>query len=734
MAFVVIGLMVAFIGGTALQNFLESSGRGLKEVVAYYKGNQKITRNDLLIARQELEILQSLHVPEILRSIIEPTIRKTDLRAYWLGQILFQEKETSGLMVAEIRRLVRMFEYQISLKQINDMYKQPYGNDFYWFLLKKEAQAAGLYVSNEDSGRYLATIAQALFPKEGYAALVRSAVERHGLDESKILQAFGKLLAVLEYGRMACTNEDITTQQVKLAATWDVETASFQFVRFDANTFAKDMKDPTPQQISEHFDKYKAFFAGDVTDNNPYGFGYKLPDMVQLEYVAVKMDDIAKIVPKPTPEEAEEYYIKNKDQFNQEIPADPNDPNSKPSQRLLTYAEVAADITKNLYEVKKNAKAETIIADAKELAQAPFENAANYGKLTADELKKMAAGYNTIAEQLSKKYAIKVYAGQTGLLGPADIREDKYLSGMFIRSYTQTRVGLAQVVFAVDELGVSELGPFDAPTPKTYENIGPVRDFLDRAMIMVRITGAQKAVEPQSIDQTISKTGLVLDPNVQPENKLFVLKQKVAEDVRKLEAMPVTKTRAEEFRKLIAQVGWDDAIKKFNELYGPKDVNETDPNKLPLSSSKKLFTLESPPPTRLITTRTLDTYITQSQGNPAGQLVVDNIKTEKKFIDMLFALVPPDANSLQTIPHVLEFKPLMSCYCLKSLSINRINEPQYEQLKTTEAYTLERLRSQGLSVVHFNPENITKRMAFRMAQPPKKTTDSNTPPQTAGES
>ena len=48
--------------------------------------------------------------------------------------------------------------------------------------------------------------------------------------------------------------------------------------------------------------------------------------------------------------------------------------------------------------------------------------------------------------------------------------------------------------------------------------------------------------------------------------------------------------------------------------------------------------------------------------------------------------------------------------------------------------TLERLRSQGLSVVHFNPENITKRMAFRMAQPPKKTTDSNTPPQTAGES
>ena len=42
--------------------------------------------------------------------------------------------------------------------------------------------------------------------------------------------------------------------------------------------------------------------------SNPFGFGYKLPDRVQLEYVALKLQDVKGIVKAPTAEEAESFY------------------------------------------------------------------------------------------------------------------------------------------------------------------------------------------------------------------------------------------------------------------------------------------------------------------------------------------------------------------------------------------------------------------------------------------
>ena len=105
----------------------------------------------------------------------------------------------------------------------------------------------------------------------------------------------------------------------------------------DSAVFAETQDEPSEAKMVEHFDMYKKFFAGEISDQNPYGFGYKLPDRAKLEYVIVKFEDVSKIVAAPTQQEKEEYYQRYSQQLTKQVPLDPNDPNSPLIERTRSY-------------------------------------------------------------------------------------------------------------------------------------------------------------------------------------------------------------------------------------------------------------------------------------------------------------------------------------------------------------------------------------------------------------
>jgi acyl-CoA-binding protein len=139
------------------------------------------------------------------------------------------------------------------------------------------------------------------------------------------------------------------------------ETIDVEFVKFDSATFAETQQQPSEEKMLEHFQRFKDTYAGDVSEENPYGFGYKLPDMVQFEYMAVKLDDISPIIAQPTAQETEDYYRKHTSQFTESVPQDPNDPNSPLAEKTRSYAEVSSIISKQLLHDKINSKAESIL-------------------------------------------------------------------------------------------------------------------------------------------------------------------------------------------------------------------------------------------------------------------------------------------------------------------------------------------------------------------------------------
>ena len=337
--------------------------------------------------------------------------------------------------------------------------------------------------------------------------------------------------------------------------------------------------------------------------------------------------------------------------------------------------------------------------------------------------------YGAAAERLSEKHNIKVYAGRTGLLSPIDMQSDEHLARLYLRSPRfGTALGLTQVVFAIDELGASELGPFDVQKPKMYEDIGPVRDILERIMVVVRTIEAHKASEPEGIDQVFSTNSLKFDPNEETpgqesqDEDIYSVREKVAEDLEKLAAIDTTRTKAEEFINLAAKDGWDGALDKFNELYGQetgeKTGNSNDPN---------VFRLDNLTGLRRMSTATLGTIAVQSQGDPTAESFLNERKKQRQFVDQLYSLVPPDSNSVEALPLVMEFIPDMSYYVIKNISVKRLWQEDYEIIRAQRFYREDYVQFQSLTAVHLNPENILKRMNFRPAWTDEGSTDANAP-------
>lgn len=729
LAVVVVLIMLGFVGGTYIQRLAQVRTE-LRGPVAYYGDDEEITRYDLAFAHEELEILRMLRADVMLRST-------QDLQSILLAELLFSEQSTSPRLISFIQQIIRSGKYSISDSQIYNMYKAPAPANVYWLLLRKEVEQAGLEISREQAGNVLGVVIPRLFPGATYSdfvgLLIRGAKNRPGIPEERILKTFSDLLAVLEYARMMCSNENVTSSQMMVTTGLEEEILGIEFVNLDSRVFTKDQAEPTEDQIGRHFDRYKKFFPNSISDENPYGFGYKLIERVRLEYLAVKRADVSEVVTPPTQEEAEDYFGKNAEQFIEQVLSDPNDPNSLPIERARTFPEVAGMIYDRLLHERISARTESIVLDAKTLAGAGFEDLdTEPQELTGEHFRRFAVDYNDVALKLREKYKVKVYTGKTGLLSAVDIVTDKVLSTLFVagRGQGDSPTPLAKLVFAVDEVGSSELGPFEGPKPRMYEDIGPVKDLFTETMtLLVRVVEGRKAWEPQNIEENFSKKALGLEITGEETidgNDVFSVKKNVVDDLKRLTAMEETRARAQEFVKLAAENGWEDAVAEFNARYG-EQAEANDPN---------VFMLEALTDLRRLSTGSIESLDIQTKGNPMAQIMTAGIRRDRNLIDRLYSLIPADSNSLETVPFILEFKPDMSFYCLKSLSVKRLSREEYERIKSQKARSQEFAQSQSMAAVHFNPENILKRMSFRAveAEGEKEVTDVNTPAVPGGES
>ncbi len=341
-------------------------------------------------------------------------------------------------------------------------------------------------------------------------------------------------------------------------------------------------------------------------------------------------------------------------------------------------------------------------------------------KLTDEQIKSRAVDYEKTAKLLTEKYKIRIYGGKTGLLSASDIQDDKQLGVLYVGGAGTTNVSLMQLAFAVEQLKTSVLGPYDPKAPRLYENIGPVKDVTEltegysgKNIFLMRIIEAKKAEDPGSLDEKIDRHGIEFDSGKNAPEDTNSVKDLVIKDLKQLSAMDKTGEKANQFVQMAVKDGWDNALEKFNEIYGqsPKkaDVNSTKGDKEP-------FRLQTQTGLRGVTDMELYVLKITHQGAPTARNIISGAKTESMLIDKLRTILPDDANTLAN-PAVLEFKPLMGYYCLKDLTIHLLYLQQYDKVKARVILSDSFADAQAFAAVQYNPANILKRMNFISVNP-----------------
>jgi len=369
------------------------------------------------------------------------------------------------------------------------------------------------------------------------------------------------------------------------------------------------------------------------------------------------------------------------------------------------FGQVAGLITNRMINERINEKADSILAQAAELAEKPYLDV-DPAELSLEELKGRAVDFEKIADTLNAKNSVKVYSGKTGLLSIEDMQNDDYVSGLYVvqPGQQQMPIGLTELVFSMGPFESTALTLMEAPANRLYQSIGPLKDIQNNISAIVRVVDVKKSNVPENPDVSFSTKSFRLDESEPTQDEdTYSIREQVVKDLKELAAMQTAKEKAEEFISLAQEQTWEKAVDKFNSEYPPKEPDGQDNFKMTVWDDAQR------PSAILLGT------ITERNKNQAGShLIVNLYKQRKMALDTLFDLVPADSNTLATLPMSIEIKPVRSYYCVKDLSIKKIDRNEYNKIKAVAALRQDGLESQNLGAEFFQPDNILERMNFRL--------------------
>lgn len=712
MTIVVILIMVSFVGGYGLQQYLRSLGRGGGNAAAFYLDGESITRMDIDDAGNELKVLRGLLAVDLLR-FRQTAMGTPDIKSRLLSQLLYPDTQVGAMISMEMKQAMSRGQLNVTSDEIDAFFRQAQGrSEIFWILLNAEAKRAGCVVSVSRGRQALKQmIPQITQGRANAAQVVNSVMNNYGISEDGVISIFSDLLAVIAYGEMVTSNEDVTTNQLRAMVGRNRETLSTEFVKFTASDYLDDQADPAEDVLIAQFDKYKSFTAGDITDSNPYGFGYMLPDRVALEYIIVKMDDVADQIDELTPESMEKYYTANIQRFSENVKIDPNNPDSETISQPKEYAEVVNEIRRILTDEKTKNLANLIINDAVELADAGYQ-ALNMEEAAVGELKDAAVSYGDVAATLTGRYKVKPYTGKTGMLSMGDLSGDRNLGMLALQGQSQVPVGLSKMVFAIEELGVTKLGRFETATPKMWENIGPLSSRVGSDVAIVRVVDAAKTEEPADLNVSYSIKPSFAGSVIDTDKQSYSVKEQVAADCKLLSAMKVAGQRADEFAKLLGDKEWTEAVDAYNEIHKATDDQGKE---LP---GKKLKS-EKLSNRRRSTDQDIDQARQLVADNPMAIGYIKNMIESKELSEKLFDCLGEEKTEVTDINKVMEFAPGSSYYVIKDISRTEVTKDDYTKTKAFAAFQVDMVASDSLALIHYSPDGIIERMGFKWSEQDK---------------
>lgn len=211
-------------------------------------------------------------------------------------------------------------------------------------------------------------------------------------------------------------------------------------------------KTVTEAQLQSLFEDYKDNLVG---TSKPYGFGYRLPERVKLEYLNVPTHRIKPLV-KISEADAVTYYDENPASYSEPVPANKDavgkEKDAKPATRLKPYTDVRLSIIETLKYQKAKELGDKIIKAAQTMLLGDIRklNVENGYRVVSQAFK--AKTLEAVAKDIQKQFGIlpDVKIMDKDWLTASDLNN---LQGINYSSVLgKSRVQFSDYIFSVKEI------------------------------------------------------------------------------------------------------------------------------------------------------------------------------------------------------------------------------------------------------------------------------------------
>jgi hypothetical protein len=267
------GLLVVWLGSQALENMLKPDTS--KQTIGKAFG-QNFDRRDRLNANVRTEVLASMGMP-------------------WNRPWSFG---LSNLPIKPIDQLT-------------------------WFLLDREARRCGIEVPPREVDRFLLA-----WKMPG--RVLEQIRDRHSISIDRIKDCIADFMRIGRVGNLAAAAIKVSQPEVAHFVRDTRETVAVRMSILRADAFADPNSRPDAAAMEKQFYQYR----NDLPGTTRYGYGYRWPDRIRVEYVVTDMDKIEKAI-KISRDDAMNFWRDHRKDYTKQIPV-ASAPTSGPATKAAT--------------------------------------------------------------------------------------------------------------------------------------------------------------------------------------------------------------------------------------------------------------------------------------------------------------------------------------------------------------------------------------------------------------
>lgn len=281
-----------------------------------------------------------------------------------------------------------------------------------FYLLLREAREAGIQPNSEFVNFII---------EQGKPLLIRDP-ERRDQDlpfneinpavQEQLKNSIGQLTMIVEYFQRSLRTVKISDPLVDQYLAQQLQQVRARVVAFDAKDFQEKVPPITDAQLEEHFNAYRRVAGGVARADNPFKFGYLIPDRARFQYIAVPDDEVEKAViakrtAKEWDEDARVHYLKNIAKYT--VPADDKasdattrpttNPSTKPSTqpRTQSFEEVSERVYRDLRAPLIDTLRKTVVNRITQQMTADYQRAAGKSPApTTQQVAELKVGENAL--------------------------------------------------------------------------------------------------------------------------------------------------------------------------------------------------------------------------------------------------------------------------------------------------------------------------------------------------